>query len=439
MATASEATNYTTPWWKEPTKDQWLAWVAAWLGWTLDAFDFTIFLLIMVPIAQTFKVPLVDVTFVFTITLWMRLIGATASGWLADRVGRKIPLMISILWYSICNFIAGFAPTFWFLFLFRALLGIGMGAEWPAGAALAMESWPARSRGFMSGVLQGSWGLGFLLSSAVYGLLYETIGWRGLLWIGILPALVVLYIRKFIKEPEVWRENREKQRQQKQEFRLPLLEIFRLRVLGNTLTACLWMGSGFVAYYTIFGLFPTHLQKDLHFSPGAVALPLALSNAMLFVSNCAWGWVADKIGRRWAMIIPAAIGILVTPFYLGFFTTSYAALVIAFIVQGFFAGAVYGQNPSYLNERFPTEVRATAAGFCYHQGAIWGGLVGPLLAAWAATLSLGFAVPMLVVTVISEIVFIIALLLGPETKGMVMVSDIQLADRPSGRPQAAGA
>ncbi|HEV8029768.1 MAG TPA: MFS transporter [Stellaceae bacterium] len=430
MAVAADVTN-PIPWWKEPTKDQWLAWVAAWLGWMLDAFDFTIFLLIMVPIAKEFDVPLVDVTFVFTLTLWLRLVGATASGWLADRVGRKLPLMISILWYSICNFIAGFSPTFWFLFLFRALLGIGMGAEWPAGAALAMESWPARSRGFMSGVLQGSWGLGFLLSSAAYGLLFESIGWRGLLWMGVLPALVVLYIRKFVKEPEVWQQNRDKQRQQKQEFRLPLFEIFRLRVLPNTLTACLWMGSGFVAYYTIFGLFATHLQKDLHFGPGDVALPLALSNTMLFVSNCIWGWVSDKIGRRWAMIIPAAIGILVTPFYLGFFTTSYSVLVIAFIVQGFFAGAVYGQNPSYLNERFPTEVRATAAGFCYHQGAIWGGLVGPLLAAWAATEPLGFAMPMLIVTVVSEVVFIIALLMGPETKGKVLVSDIELAHAPA--------
>ena len=157
----SGAGGQSVPWWKEPTKDQWHAYVAAWLGWTLDAFDFTIFLLIMVPIAQEFNVPLTEVTAVFTVTLWLRLVGATASGWLADRMGRKTPLMISILWYSICNFIAGFSPTFAFLFLFRALLGIGMGAEWPAGAALAMESWPARSRGFMSGVLQGSWGLGF--------------------------------------------------------------------------------------------------------------------------------------------------------------------------------------------------------------------------------------------------------------------------------------
>src|SRR5579863_10757240 len=103
------------PWWREPTRDQWYAFGAAWLGWTLDAFDFTVFLLIMQPISQTFHVPLTDVTVVFTVTLWMRLVGAVCSGWLADRVGRKTPLMISIAWYSVCNFIAGFSPTFWFL------------------------------------------------------------------------------------------------------------------------------------------------------------------------------------------------------------------------------------------------------------------------------------------------------------------------------------
>src|SRR5271166_5892603 len=211
MATTAEIAAK-MPWWKEPTKDQWLAWIAAWLGWTLDAFDFTVFLLIMVPISQEFNVPLTAVAVVFTITLWMRLLGATASGWLADRIGRKTPLMISILWYSICNFIAGFSPSFWFLLLFRALLGIGMGAEWPAGAALAMETWPARSRGFMSGVLQGSWGIGFLLSSVVYGVFFDVIGWRGMLWVGVLPALSIIYVRYFVKEPEVWLKNRELQR-----------------------------------------------------------------------------------------------------------------------------------------------------------------------------------------------------------------------------------
>jgi MFS transporter, SHS family, lactate transporter len=413
------------PWWKEPTKDQWYAYVAAWLGWTLDAFDFTIFLLIMVPISKEFGVPLVSVLAVFTVTLWLRLLGATASGWLADRVGRKTPLMISILGYSLCNFLAGFSPTFTFLFICRAVLGIFMGAEWPAGAALAMESWPARSRGFMSGMLQGSWALGFLLSSAIYGLLYNAWGWRGMLWIGIVPALAVVYVRRFVKEPEVWKLNREAQRRQNTEFRAPLFEIFRLRMLPNTLTTCLWMASGFVTYYTVFGLFATHLQKDLGFGPGAVALPIALANVTTFLSSCFFGAVADKLGRRWAMIIPAAIGMVITPFYLGFFTTSYPILVAAFAVQGLFVGAIYGQNPSYLNERFPTEVRATAAGFCYHQGAIWGGLCGPLLGAWAASAG-GFAVPMLVTTSAALVVFILALLAGPETKGKVLTGDLEM-------------
>src|SRR6476660_4786108 len=211
------------PWYKEPTKDQWYAYSAAWLGWTLDAFDFTVFLFIIGPIADEFKVPVTEVTIVFTLTLWMRLIGATAAGWLGDRIGRRWPLMISILWYSFCNFIAGFSPSFMFLLVFRALLGIGMGAEWPAGASLALGSWPVRSRGFMRGVLQGSWGLGFLLSSVVDSLCYDYIGWRGMLWIGILPALSVVWVRKYVKEPTVWLENRRKQRESGREVRAPLV------------------------------------------------------------------------------------------------------------------------------------------------------------------------------------------------------------------------
>ncbi len=414
------------PWWKEPTKDQWHAWVAAWLGWTLDAFDFTVFLLIMLPIAQEFNVPLTEVTAVFTITLWMRLVGATASGWLADRVGRKTPLMISIAWYSVCNLIAGLSPTFWFLFLFRALLGIGMGAEWPAGAALAMESWPIRSRGFMAGVLQSSWGLGALLSSAAYGLLYNSIGWRGLLILGVLPALLLVYIRLFVKEPAVWVENRRLQRTQKREVRLPLVSIFKRGMLGNTLTACWWMASGFVVGYSIGGLFPTYLQKDLHLSTALVALPIMLQSVLFFLSGSAWGWVADRIGRRWAMILPAICGIPVVPFYL--LTTNYTMIVVFFALQGLFAaGGIFGQNPSYLAERFPTEVRATAAGFCYHQGAIFGGLVAPVLAYLAIDLHLGFAIPMMVGTLGGLVSFIAALLVGPETKGKVLVPDLVVA------------
>ena len=417
------------PWWKEPTKDQWMAWIAAWLGWTLDAFDFTIFLLIMVPIAEAFHVPLIEVTAVFTVTLWLRLVGAVGSGWLADRIGRKTPLMISILWYSIANFAAGLSPTFAMLFLFRALLGIGMGAEWPAGAALAMESWPTRSRGLMSGVLQGSWSIGFLLSSLAYGLLYDVIGWRGLLMLGILPAFAVIWIRFYVKEPKVWLENRRLQREQNKEVRTPLFEIFRPRVLGNTLMACLWMASGFIIYYAVYGMFATHLQKDLHLSAAMVAMPIAIANLVAFLASGFWGHVADVLGRRWAMIIPAAIGALVTPFYL--FTDSYAMVSGAFIVQGAFLGAIYGQNPAYLSERFPTEVRATASGFCYHQGAIWAGFTGPVLTYFAAGQPLGFTVPMLITTTGAAVVFVITLLFSPETRGKELVSQLTLVAEPA--------
>jgi MFS transporter, SHS family, lactate transporter len=412
-------------WWKEPTKDQWYAWWAAWLGWTLDAFDFTVFLLIIKPIADEFHVPTSEVAIVFTLTLWMRLIGAVGSGWLADRIGRKTPLMISIFWYSICNFIAGFSPTFLFLLIFRTLLGIGMGAEWPAGAALAMETWPQRSRGFMSGVLQGSWSIGFLLSSVIYGLFFDTIGWRGMLWVGVLPALSIIYVRYFVKEPEVWLENRKLQRTQKREVRAPLIKIFQRGMLGNTLLACWWMASNFVLYYSIWSLFATHLQQDLKLTAMGTAVPFMLANILSFLGMCFWGWTADIIGRRWAMIIPAAIAIPIAPLYL--FTGSEFWITIGFGLQGAFGGALYSQLPAYLAERFPTEVRATASAFCYHQGAIFGGLVAPILAFAAVNFNLGYAVPMLVGTVVAAFSVVISLLLSPETKGTVLMAELQVA------------
>ena len=425
MSVSAETTTH-VPWYKEPTKDQWLAWIASWLGWTLDAFDFTMFLLIMVPIAEEFHVPLTDVAFVLSVTLWLRLVGAVASGWLADRIGRKIPLMISILWYSFSNFAAGFSPTFTYLFLFRALLGIGMGGEWPAGAALAMETWPVRSRGFMGGVLQGSWGLGFMLSSAIYGLCFSYIGWRGMLWVGVLPALSVFYVRKFVKEPPVWIENRRRQRVEQREVRAPLFSIFRPRVLMNTLGACLWMAGGFIAYYSVNALFATHLQKDLHLSPALVATPIFFANLGVFLSTCGWGWWSDRFGRRWAIIIPALIGLPLAPLYL--LSPDFLWIAVGFVIQGTCAGGgMQGQMVPYMNERFPTEIRATASAFCYHQAAIFGGFVPLVLTFLAEHLGTGLAVPMIIGTWIGAIAWAGAAFFGPETKGKVLVPDLMVA------------
>jgi MFS transporter, SHS family, lactate transporter len=422
---ASAALTAQVAWWREPTKGQWMAWVAGWLGWTLDAFDFTMFLLLMVPISRAFGVPLTHVAFVLSVTLWLRLVGAVASGWIADRIGRKIPLMASILLYSGCNFAAGLAPSFGWLFLFRGLLGLGMGGEWPAGAALAMESWPARSRGFMSGVMQGSWSLGFLIASLIYGLLYNVIGWRGMLMIGVLPALVVLYVRFFVNEPEVWAQNRQQQNTEDRQVHAPLFSIFKRGVLANTLTACWWMISGFIVYYSINALFATHLQKDLGMNPGLVATPVALANLLAFLAMGFWGVLADRIGRRWSMIIPAAFAIVVAPVYL--LTRDWTLILIGFTLQGLFGQAIYGQNPSYLAERFPTEVRATAGAFVYHSGAVVAGFIPLILTIIASNYGVGFGISMLIGTVFGAVSFILALLAGPETKGKVLDSKLMLA------------
>jgi len=422
---ATEVVGAQVAWWREPTKDQWYAWWAAWLGWTLDAFDFTVFLLIMLPIAKEFNVPLTEVTAVFTITLWMRLIGATLSGWVADRVGRKLPLMISILGYSACNFIAGFSPTLTFLIIFRTALGVFMGAEWPAGAALAMETWPIRSRGFMSGVLQGSWGIGYALAALLWGLFYNYIGWRGLLWIGVLPALTVVYVRAYVKEPEIWVENRRRQREESREVKVPLAAIFKRGMLANTLLACWWMASNFVLYYSLTALFVPHLQKELGMSPAVAFWPVLAFNLVGFVAMGFWGRLGDRVGRRWSMIIPALIAVPLAPIYL--MTDSILWISVGYAIQGAFGGAIYSQLPSYLSERFPTEVRATAGAFCYHQGAIWGALVPLVLAASSDFFGTGLVVPMLVATVLAASSAAISLLLSPETLGKELVADLVVA------------
>jgi SHS family lactate transporter-like MFS transporter len=410
------------PWWREPTKDNWYAFIAAWLGWTLDAFDFTVFLFLLVPIAREFNADLTLVVLVGSMTMWMRFVGAIAAGWMADRMGRRAPLMISILWYSACNFVAGFSPTFLFLLVFRTLLGIGMGAEWPAGAALATESWPARSRGLMAAVLQGSWALGYLIAAVLYATCYDLIGWRGMLWVGVLPALAVVWIRVYVKEPDVWIENQKQQKARNAEVKAPLAAIFRKGVRLNTITCCWWLMSAFTVYYSIFGLFATYMTRELHLTASQVGWPLAFSNGLTFLASFFWGSLTDSIGRRWAMIIPAVIGAAIAPVYL--LTTDYTTIVVAFSIQGAFAGAIYGINPSYSNERFPTEIRATAAAFCYHMGAVVGGFVPPVLTYFAVERGMGFAVPMLIGTMGGLVSFVVTLFFSPETKGRSMSADL---------------
>ena len=206
---------------------------------------------------------------------------------------------------------------------------------------------------------------------------------------------------------------------------VPVAALFRRNIVLTTLSTCWWLMSGFTVYYSIFGLFATYMTRELHLSAAAVGWPLAFSNGLTFLASFLWGSLADSIGRRWAMIIPACIGALVAPIYL--LTTDYTTLAIAFSIQGAFAGAIYGINPSYSAERFPTEIRATAGAFCYHMGAIAGGFVPPILTYFAIERHMGFAIPMLIGTLGGLVSFVITLFLSPETKGKVLVGDLEIA------------
>lgn len=277
----------------------------------------------------------------------------------------------------------------------------------------------------MSGLLQGSWNLGYLIAALVYGAFFPVLGWRGMLIVGVLPALTIVWIRYFVKEPEVWRENRRIQRETQREVRAPLLSIFRKPLLGNTLSASWWMISGFIVYYSINSLYPTRLQQDLHFDPAQVAVPIALANLVGFVVSPLWGRLSDTFGRRWAAILPGMITIVVAPIYL--LSNDSSFVIWGFALQGAFGGAIYWLNPIYLAERFPTECRAVASAFCYHIGAIFGGAVAPILTLLAVNANIGLGPAMLVGTSLGAVSFVVSLLLGPETKGTEFAPELVVA------------
>jgi SHS family lactate transporter-like MFS transporter len=275
----------------------------------------------------------------------------------------------------------------------------------------------------MSGLLQGTWGLGFALSGLAYWLLLDAIGWRGLLWLAALPApIVCAYIHYCVKEPEVWVENRKRQREAKKEVRAPLADIFKPALLGNTLTACWWVAGVMVVYYSVNGLFATWLQTDKKLAATVITVPIVLSNLAVLVGEAFWGRLADGIGRRGAIIIQAAIACIVAPVYL--LTDDLTWIITGFVVQGAFGTSLPGLTPAYLTERFPTEVRCTASAFCYHVGIVIAGLVPPAISYLAVEQHMGFAVPMLIGTVAGSVSAILALLVSPETKGKVFVAKL---------------
>ncbi len=411
------------PWYRQVNSDQWKAFWATFLGWVLDGFDFTILTFILIDIQDSFTVTSALAGALGTVTLVMRLFGGALAGAAADRWGRKLPLMISILWFSIFAALSGFSTSYAMLFGFRALFGIGMGGEWAAGMPLVLEHWPAHLRGIASGLLQGGYSWGFIISAMVFTFVYPTLtqygelSWRAMFWIGIGPALLVLWIRKKVPESPVWLERQRhlKERPQK-ESGIQFLRIFRRDLLPTTIQCSLLIGSFMFSYYSISFWYATFLrQKEVNTLPFLIAL-----NVGGIIGAAVWGRVSEgRLGRRGAATVAAVLGIAVVPIYV--LTTELPLLFVGALIMGLTGAGMWGVVPTYLTERFPTSVRALGAGFAYHAGAALGAMT-PFVV--GALQDRGWALPNAMATCIagSLIVCTGMLWLGPETRGRQFVA-----------------
>jgi putative sialic acid transporter len=404
-------------WYREVTPTQWKAFLGAYMGWVLDGFDFTIVTFLLVDIQRSFTVDKALAGALGTITLIFRVAGGIGAGTAADRWGRKGPLMFSILWYSLFSFLGGFSTSYRMLFAIRALFGIGMGGVWAAGMPLTLEHWPARLRGTASGMMQSGYSLGFLLSSLVFQFVYPVVntgtdmGWRVMLWIGILPAFLVFFIMKGVKESPVWLDRQRHLKERSEKDSLSLVRLFRGDLITTTLHTSILMGAFLFMYHSITYWYPT-LLVQMH----RPTLPyLAALNVGGITGAIVFGRISEgALGRRGSATIATLVGILAIPPFV--FTQNTALLLVGALAMGFFGAGNFGIVPGYLTERFPTVARAVGAGFAYHVGAGLGSFTPTLV---GMLQDRGFALPAAMAACIagSGALVIVMLWLGPETRG----------------------
>jgi MFS transporter, SHS family, lactate transporter len=404
-------------WYRDVTPTQWKAFIGSFLGWVLDGFDFTILTFLLVDIQRSFTIDNALAGALGTVTLIFRVAGGIGAGTAADRWGRKGPLMFSILWYSLFSFVGGFATSYGMLFAIRGLFGIGMGGVWAAGMPLTLEHWPAHLRGTASGLMQGGYSVGFLLSSLVFEFGYPLVnqhadlGWRVMLWIGILPAFLVLFIMKGVKESPVWLERQRHLKARKERDSLSLIRLFKRDLIPTTVHTSILMGAFLFMYHSISYWYPT-LLTQMH----RPTLPfLAALNIGAIIGALMCGRMSEgRLGRRGAATVATLIGMLSVPLYL--FSTSATLLWIGALTMGLFGAGNFGIVPGYLTERFPTAARAVGAGFAYHVGAGLGSFT-PTLVGMLQDRGLPLPTAMAACIAGSGAIVILMMWLGPETRG----------------------
>ena len=380
---------------------------ASFLGWSLDAFDYFLLVFVLKDIAAEFNTGITDVSLAILLTLAMRPVGAFLFGRAADRWGRRPVLMVDVALYSVLEFASGFSPNLTTLIVLRALYGVAMGGEWGVGASLTMESIPPQARGFASGLLQSGYPAGYFLASIVYGVLFQYIGWRGMFMVGVVPALLLLYIRQTVPESPGFNRT------------LAATSGRTLEVLRRN-----WrLGIYAVILMTAFNLFshgsqdiyPTFLQVERKLSTHVVSLIAIIYNIGAICGGILFGSLSEQFGRRRCIVAAAILSLIVAPLW-AFSPTTVLLAVGAFLMQFAVQGA-WGIIPVHLNELSPDDARGTFPGFVYQLGNLFASVNATLQTGLAAALGGNYAVALVVVVAPVAVIIVIVTIFGSEAKG----------------------
>ena len=337
--------------------------IAASLGWTLDSFDYFILTFVLAQIGHEFHRSIVAMTWTMTGGLLARPVGALIFGLLADRYGRRLPLMIDLLFFSIFEVLCGLAPGYRSFLVLRLIFGVGMGGEWGVGASLAMESVPAKWRGMLSGLLQEGYSAGYLLAAIAFWTVFPRWGWRPMFFIGGLPALLVIFIRAKVKESDAWKAEAAAKLSWSGYWRAVFANWRRFFYLTLLIGVLAFMSHGTQDFY------PTFLQLQHHFSPQSTAIVTAISMVGAIIGGIVVGLYSDRYGRRRAMVTSALLGFLVIPLWMIGSPTVALATIGAFLMQFMVQGA-WAVVPAHINELSPGALRGFFPGFAYQLGVL---------------------------------------------------------------------
>ncbi|HXD46967.1 MAG TPA: MFS transporter [Pseudolabrys sp.] len=383
--------------------------VASYLGWTLDAFDFFLLVFVLKDIAAEFHTDVTGVSVAIVLTLAARPVGALLFGLAADRWGRRPTLMVDIVCYSAIEFASGFAPSLTALLILRTLYGVAMGGEWGVGASLTMETIPPKTRGVVSGILQAGYPSGYLIASVVYGLLFTTIGWRGMFMVGAAPALLVLYIRSRVDESPSFQARRAKL------SGTSLWQTIRNNLGLFVFSIVLMTAFNFLSHGTQ-DLYPTFLEVQRHMSPREVGIIAVVYNIGAIIGGIGFGALSERIGRRRGIVIAALIALPVIPLW-AYGPNAVWLAVGAFLMQISVQGA-WGIVPAHLNELSPEEVRGTFPGFTYQLGNLLASGNATMQAAIASSYGNDYALALTVVAAVVAVAVALLAWFGVEARGV---------------------